>query len=114
MLKAGWAEIVAALSRGMKRVHVRRAAIEAAYAADKGAREDRRHIDALKLVVEPAGGAVNTREEWLRAGRRAGDGCFETHELVPKRTAFCLLIFAARFCPHRHHSGCWSCIDELQ
>jgi hypothetical protein len=25
--------------------------------------------------------------------------------LLPERTAFCLLIFAARFCPHRRHSG---------
>ena len=105
MLKAGWAEIVTAFCRGKKRFHLGGAAIEAADVADEGARKDRRHIDALKLVVESTDGAMDAHEQWLRAGRRAGDGGFETHELLPERTAFCLLIFAARFCPHRRHSG---------
>lgn len=83
-MKTGRAEMVPALSRRMKRLHLSRAAIEAANVADERAREEWRHIDALKLLVESTDGAVNGDQEWLCAGRRAGDRGFQTQELLPE------------------------------
>lgn len=72
MLKAGGAQMVTALCGGMKRFHLGGAAIEAANVADEGARQKRRHVDALKLIVEPTDGAMNVQQEWLHGGRGAG------------------------------------------
>ena len=41
-----------------------------------------RHIDALKLIVERADGAVNIHKEWLRAGRRARNRRFQAQEVL--------------------------------
>ena len=67
MLKASGAKMVTALCGCMKRLHLGGAAIKAANVADEGAGQERRHIDALKLIVEPADGTVNVQKEGLHA-----------------------------------------------
>ncbi|ODT44258.1 MAG: hypothetical protein ABS70_05940 [Nitrospira sp. SCN 59-13] len=84
MLKASGAKMVPTLCGCMKRLHLGGAAIEAANMADEGAREEGRHIDALKLVVELTDGAVNVQEEGLHAGGRAGNRDFQSYKLLPK------------------------------
>ena len=84
MLKAGRAKMVAALRGGMKRFHLGGAAIKAAHVADERPRQERRHIDVLKLVVDPADGAMNVHKERLHAGRGAGYRSFQSSELLPE------------------------------
>ena len=78
VLKAGGAQMVAALRGRMKRLHLGGPAIEAANLAHERARQERRHIDALQLIVEPTGRAMNVQEEGLHAGRGAGNRGFQS------------------------------------
>ena len=78
VLKAGRAQMVAALRRRMKRLHLGGPAIEAANMAHEGAGQERRHIDALQLIVESTGRAMNIQEEGLHAGRGAGNRGFQS------------------------------------
>ena len=78
VLKAGRAQMVAALRRSMKRLHLGGPAIEAANMAHEGAGQERRHINALQLIVEPTGRAMNVQEEGLHAGRGAGNRGFQS------------------------------------
>lgn len=84
MLKAGGAKMVAALRGGMKRFHLGGAAIKAAHVADERPRQERRHIDVLKLVVDPADGAMNVHKEWLHATRGARYRSFQSSKLLPE------------------------------
>ena len=59
MLKTGRAEMVAALGRAVEGFHIAGAAIKTADLAYEGARQERRAIDALQLIMEPKGGPVN-------------------------------------------------------
>ena len=77
VLKAGGAEMVTALRRGMKRVHVRRAAIEAADPTDDGSQQKRCHVDSLQLVVQTARRVINACEECLCPRDGTGDGGLE-------------------------------------
>jgi hypothetical protein len=61
----------------MKRFHAGGAAIKAANLAHDGARQDRRGIDSLELIVQPAGTAVNVHKEWLDSGCCAGNRSFQ-------------------------------------
>lgn len=76
--------MITALRRGMERLHVCRAAIKAANVADERAGQERRHIDALKLFVEPTDGPVNVHQDWLRAGRCAGNRGFQLQQALPE------------------------------
>lgn len=78
MLKAGGAQMVAALRRRMKRLHFGGPAIEAANLAHERAGQERRHIDTLQLIVEPTGRAMNVQEEGLHAGRGTGNRGFQS------------------------------------
>ncbi len=68
----------------MKRFHLGGAAIKAANLAHDGAGQERRYIDALKLIVEPTDGAVNVHQEWLHVGRCAGNRGFQLQQALPE------------------------------
>lgn len=78
ILKAGGAQMVAALRGRMKRLHFGGPAIEAANLAHERAGQERRHIDALQLIVEPTDGAVNVQQEGLYASRGTGYRSFQS------------------------------------
>lgn len=73
MLEAAWAEMVTALLRGMERFHLSGAAIKAANQADDGARQGRRGINTLELIVQPASGVINACEQSLYPRDCTGD-----------------------------------------
>ena len=95
LLKAGRAEVVTALSRAVERFHVGCSAIKTADLAHEGARQKRRGIDALELVMEPKGGPVNVRQERLYIGRCACDDGFQLREALAKGSTFCLSFLPA-------------------
>ena len=78
MLKASGAKMVTALCGRMKRFHLGSPAIEAANVADEGAGQERRHIDALKLIVQLTDSAMNVQKERLRTGRCPGNRGFQS------------------------------------
>ena len=84
MLKAAGAEMIPALCRCMKRLHRGGSAIEAANLTHESAGQERRHIDALKLIVQPTGRAMNVQEEGLHAGRGAGNRGFQSEQVLTK------------------------------
>ena len=96
--------MIAALRGGMERFHLAGAAIKAANVADERAGQERRHIDALKLIVESTDGAVNVHKEWLYGGRCAGNRGFQLQQTLPEGPTFLLLLFAGRSRSHRRNS----------
>ena len=78
MLKAAGAEMIPALCRCMKRLHRGGSAIEAANLAHESAGQERRHIDALKLIVQLTDSAMNVQRERLRTGRCPGNRGFQS------------------------------------
>ena len=68
--------MVPALRRAMERFHVACSAIEAPNLTHKRARQRRRALDMLQLIMEPESGSVDARKQGLYISRRPRDSGF--------------------------------------